>query len=284
MRRIILASMILVPFIPFILSLGTGYYYFTTSIGDSTISSMKRIVEDHRQMIESFLDERKRDLDFILQAYTFRDLSQPEELKKVLDHLQRGSDAFVDLGIFNAAGLHVAYHGPFKLAGKLYRDAYWFKEVMKHDYYIKEAVEKLKESFSAKVSTSRIMETGHRSLLVFDESGKVEGILSIIDLLSAIMPAYLSAPKPSMADSMVYSPMFWTGMFTREVRQLASTKIKDIMSPAPLTINAGANLMEAAHMMTHHMARRLAVEKGGEVVGVIREQDLFFEIEKILGA
>lgn len=149
---------------------------------------------------------------------------------------------------------------------------------------IKEAVEKLKESFSAKVSTSRIMETGHRSLLVFDESGKVEGILSIIDLLSAIMPAYLSAPKPSMADSMVYSPMFWTGMFTREVSLLAPTKIKDIMSPAPLTINAGANLMEAAHMMTHHMARRLAVEKGGEIVGVIREQDLFFEIEKILRA
>ena len=136
MRRIILASMILVPFIPFILSLGTGYYYFTTSIENSTISSMKRIVEDHRKMIESFLDERKRDLDFIFQSYAFRDLSQPEELKKVFDHLQRGSDAFVDLGIFNEAGLHVAYHGPFKLAGKLYKDAYWFKEVMKHDYYI----------------------------------------------------------------------------------------------------------------------------------------------------
>lgn len=131
-----MASMILVPFIPFILSLGTGYYYFTTSIENSTISSMKRIVEDHRQMIESFLDERKRDLDFIFQSYAFRDLSQPEELKKVFDHLQRGSDAFVDLGIFNEAGLHVAYHGPFKLAGKLYKDAYWFKEVMKHDYYI----------------------------------------------------------------------------------------------------------------------------------------------------
>jgi CheY-like chemotaxis protein len=147
---------------------------------------------------------------------------------------------------------------------------------------VQDAIEKLKESFSAKISTSRIMETGHRSLLVLDERGNIEGILTIIDLLSAIMPAYLSAPKPSMADSMSYSPMFWTGMFTRAVKEMAPAKIGAIMSPAPLTIDADANLMEAAHMMIHHGARRLAVEKGGEVVGVIREQDLFFEIEKIL--
>jgi CBS domain-containing protein len=147
---------------------------------------------------------------------------------------------------------------------------------------IQDAVEKLKASFSAKVTTSRIMETGHRSLLVLDENGNIEGILTIIDLLSAIMPAYLSAPKPSMADSMIYSPMFWTGMFTRAVKEMAPVKIKAIMSPAPLTIDADANLMEAAHMMIHHGARRLAVEKKGAIVGVIREQDLFFEIEKIL--
>jgi len=154
--------------------------------------------------------------------------------------------------------------------------------ILRGENTVQDAVEKLKESFSAKVSTSRIMETGHRSLLVIDERGNIEGILTIIDLLAAIMPAYLSAPKPSMADSMSYSPMFWTGMFTRAVKEMAPAKIKVIMSPAPLTIDGDANLMEAAHMMIHHGARRLAVEKGGEVVGVIREQDLFFEIEKIL--
>ncbi len=154
--------------------------------------------------------------------------------------------------------------------------------ILRGENTVQDAVQKLKESFSAKVSTSRIMETGHRSLLVIDERGNIEGILTIIDLLAAIMPAYLFAPKPSMADSMSYSPMFWTGMFTRAVKEMAPAKIKAIMSPAPLTIDVDANLMEAAHMMIHHGARRLAVEKGGEIVGVIREQDLFFEIEKIL--
>ena len=147
---------------------------------------------------------------------------------------------------------------------------------------VKEAIDKLRESFFAKVATSRIMETGHRSLLVYDDRGKIIGILAIIDLLQAIMPGYLSAPKPSTADSIQYSPLFWSGMFQREVIRLADKKIKDIMSPAPLTIDAGANLMEAAYTMVYHAKRRLAVMDSGEVIGIIREQDLFFEIEKIL--
>jgi len=150
------------------------------------------------------------------------------------------------------------------------------------DNTVREAIDKLRESFRAKVSTSRIMETGHRSILVFDERGKIRGILTIIDFLNAIMPAYLSAPKPSMADSIQYSPMFWSGMFQREVMRLAGKKIKDVMSPAPSSINANANLMEAAYTMIKLNQRRLTVELSGEIVGVIREQDLFFEIEKIM--
>ena len=144
-----------------------------------------------------------------------------------------------------------------------------------------EAIEELKNSFLSKVSTSRIMETGHRSIVVFDRKEKMQGILAISDLMRAIMPAYLSAPKPALADSIQYSVMFWAGMFTLQIKALANKKIKEIMSPAPLTIDANANLMEAAYTMVQDQARRLAVMSKGQVVGIIREQDLFFEMEKI---
>ena len=147
---------------------------------------------------------------------------------------------------------------------------------------IEEAIFKVRESFSSQIATSKLMETGHRSLLVFDDSGKIIGILSIRDLLKALRPAYLGAPKPSMADSIQYSPMFWSGMFKKEVKQLAAKKIKDVMSPAPSTVDIDANLMEAAHTMITLEKRRLAVTRAGDVVGVIREQDLFFEIDRIL--
>ena len=150
------------------------------------------------------------------------------------------------------------------------------------DQTVTEGIAGLKKSFSPQLHTNRIMETGHRSLLVFDRSGKVEGILSIIDLLEAVLPGYLSAPKPSTADSMQYSPMFWTGMFTREAQRLASTQVGDLMSPAPPAIDAQANLMEAAYLLVNEKCRRLIVMKDDAVVGVLREQDLFFEWVRVL--
>lgn len=154
--------------------------------------------------------------------------------------------------------------------------------VLNADQTIQDAMQALKDSFAAKITTNSLMETGHRSILVTDISGNLAGILSIKDLLAAIMPSYLSAPKPSTADSLQYSPMFWSNMFTDQVRLLGRKRIRDVMSPPPATIDADANLMEAAHMMLEQNARRLAVFDNNGLTGVIREQDLFFEMEKIL--
>lgn len=136
MKKVILASMILLPFIPFILILFIGQYHFTSSIENSTIASMKRIVGDHRHMIESFLEERKADLEFILHSYSFEYISQPQNLRDTFDKLQKGSNAFVDIGVFNEEGVHLAYNGPYELTGKIYKNADWFTEVLKKGYYI----------------------------------------------------------------------------------------------------------------------------------------------------
>ncbi len=136
MKRLILASMIVVPLILFIVIMGIGYYYFTMSIETSTISSMKRIVEDHRHMIDSFLSEREANLEFILRSYRYEELADTKKLARVFERLQKESNAFVDLGVFNEKGIHVAYQGPYKLTGKVYQDAPWFKEVIKKGYYI----------------------------------------------------------------------------------------------------------------------------------------------------
>jgi len=128
--------MILVPLVPFVLVLAIGYYYFTGSLENSTIASMNRIVHDHRQMIESFLMERKSDLDFILNDRSIEDLCSPGRLGAIFDNLQKDSPAFVDLGIIDDNGLQLAYHGPYQLSGKVYDQAPWFKAVLKNGFYI----------------------------------------------------------------------------------------------------------------------------------------------------
>jgi CheY-like chemotaxis protein len=150
------------------------------------------------------------------------------------------------------------------------------------DTLVQDAIVELRDSFSAKTASNSIMETGHRSMLVTDSADKVVGILTILDLLRALMPSYFNAPKPFLADSIQYSPMFWEGMFTREVKALAKRSIGEFMSPTPPMIDVDANLMLAAYTMIQKLARRLLVTAEEEVVGVIREQDLFFEMERIL--
>lgn len=150
------------------------------------------------------------------------------------------------------------------------------------DAKIKDAIFALKKSFYSKMATSMIMETGHRSVLVMNNQNKCSGLVEIIDLMDMIMPAYLSAPKPSLADTIQYSPMFWKGMFTTEIKKKSALPITEVMSAAPYAIDGNASLMEACYMMLQHKVRRLVVMEGGKIAGVIREQDLFFEMEKIL--
>ncbi|MFH2092381.1 MAG: response regulator [Pseudomonadota bacterium] len=146
---------------------------------------------------------------------------------------------------------------------------------------IQDAIDELKQSFLSKIATNSLMETGHRSIIVVDKVFQVTGILTIRDLLEMIMPAYLTAPKPFLADSVEYSPMFWKGMFTSGIREMKNKCISQVMSPSPISIDGNSNLMEAAYLMINGHERRLIVKLSGKTAGVIREQDLFFEMERI---
>lgn len=151
------------------------------------------------------------------------------------------------------------------------------------DQSVREAIEHLMRSFEGLIASGSVMETGHRSILVFDRDGDIEGILSIQDLIGAVRPAYLSAPKPSMADAMQYSAMFWTGLFTSQAKKLAGVTVSDIMSATPPSVDENANLMELADIMYSRNARRVVVTNAkGRVIGVVREQELFFEMAKII--
>jgi len=151
------------------------------------------------------------------------------------------------------------------------------------DKTVKEAIQQLMKSFEGFISTSRVMETGHRSILVFNEKQELTGILSIKDLIGAARPAYLSAPKPSTADSMQYSTMFWSGLFTNQVKALGNKKVKEVMRAEILpSVNEDTNLMEVANLMYSQGIRRLVITSKGKAIGVVREQEIFFEMANII--
>jgi predicted transcriptional regulator len=85
-----------------------------------------------------------------------------------------------------------------------------------------------------------------------------------------------------MADSIQYSPMFWVGLFTTQVKALSKKRIGDIMSEKPLSVAHDTNLMEVANLMYLTQIRRLLVTNKQKIIGVVREQELFFEIANII--
>ncbi|QGY40308.1 response regulator [Pseudodesulfovibrio cashew] len=152
------------------------------------------------------------------------------------------------------------------------------------DSTVKDAIKALEKAMRHLLATDRLMDTGHRSVVVTRTDGSVAGLLSPLDLIDAVRPDYLSAPKPSMADSLQYSAMFWQGLFTSRVKEIMRKPVRDLMSDTIHEIDANANLMDAANTMVTLPARRMLVRANGTDVGIVREQELFYEIAKIISA
>ena len=122
------------------------------------------------------------------------------------------------------------------------------------------------------------MASGHRfQSLVMDRSNDLAGILSIMDLIAAIRPAYLSAPKPSTRpDQSSIPPCSGAGCSPARPRAWPGMRVADIMSPPPPSVDGDANLMEMANLLYERECRRLVVRSAGRVMGVVREQEIFF--------
>ena len=122
LKNKILASMILTP--SRCLSscwLWWATTFLQTSLEKEISSRMVRIADDHRRGIELFLSERVADLKLVSEIYTFKELSRPEKLARVFEHLKSVSSAYVDLGVFDRQGMHVSYAGPLPAC----REAIW---------------------------------------------------------------------------------------------------------------------------------------------------------------
>ncbi len=155
---------------------------------------------------------------------------------------------------------------------------------IREDSTVFEAMKAILISFSQTMTTSTVQETVHRSILVMDDNDNVVGIITFTDLMKGLQPEYmrLLTERPSMADSITIESPAISGMFTIMSRDLAAKTVHEIMSDAPPVIDANASLMEAANRLLNLGLRRLVVVENSKIVGVVREQDLFFEMVNII--
>lgn len=133
-RKFILLTFIC-SMIPLLLVGGGIHIYYSKLSIDRMVNQFADQVEYHRRIIELLLKERVGDLKLISFTRPLNDLRQYAILQEVYEILNEGKP-FLDLGVLNAQGRHLAYIGPYDLMENDYSHEFWFEEVKRSGVYV----------------------------------------------------------------------------------------------------------------------------------------------------
>jgi len=131
LRKKTLIRLLVIYLLPLLLLSVYFHFQFTITLTESSKSHLKSIAESQRNTIDLFLQERVVNLKNLLESPNFFIPSSDATMQKSLEKLKQDSPTFVDLGLFNEQGIHLAYAGPFSfLKNKDYNKEPWFISLM----------------------------------------------------------------------------------------------------------------------------------------------------------
>ena len=115
----------------------TIYYQFSVSYSAKIFENLKTLVENRRSAIDLFFDERVSQLVTIAHTHSLKQLSDESYLNKVFNTMQTRSKSYIDIGIIDQDGNHLAYIGPYpELKEVNYKNEDWFQSVVAGGVYI----------------------------------------------------------------------------------------------------------------------------------------------------
>ena len=118
----------------------TIYYEFSRAYHEKVTEALRTMVQNRRSSLELFFDERVAQLMTVVNTQSLAQLEDEAYLRKVFETLQARSKSFIDLGVIDEAGNHLAYVGPFydRLKTVNYAHEDWFSAVMSSGVYVSE--------------------------------------------------------------------------------------------------------------------------------------------------
>jgi two-component system NtrC family sensor kinase len=134
-RNIILITLI-VAFAPLFALGGILYSQFFQMYRTKVEEQIRYRARAQAESVDLFLKERVAILAAIADTHTYQEMIQEKNLAEAFRVMNLRAGAFVDLGVINNAGQHLAYVGPYDLRGLNYYQQSWFDEVMSKGSYI----------------------------------------------------------------------------------------------------------------------------------------------------
>jgi two-component system NtrC family sensor kinase len=111
------------------------YTQFESLILHNTREQIGLRVQTLAESVDVFLRARAAVLSTVADTHPLEILSQDAKLGQLLGLMNQTAGAFVDLGVIDAAGIQLAYAGPYDLKGRDYHEQDWFAEVMSRGFY-----------------------------------------------------------------------------------------------------------------------------------------------------
>jgi len=135
-HRKMISISLLVSFAPLFILGGTIYYQFFQMYKDKIEEQIRYRARAQAEAVDLFLKERTAILSSMADTHSLQYIIQEGNLLKIFEVMNRRAGAFVDLGVIDNKGQHLAYVGPYELKDLNYYQEPWFGEVMGKGLYI----------------------------------------------------------------------------------------------------------------------------------------------------
>ncbi|HSO61951.1 MAG TPA: ATP-binding protein [Desulfobacterales bacterium] len=112
--------------------------HYTRFARERMLNFFETQVEDHRKIIEMFLNEHSSKLQLIAQTHSRDEIIEPGALQTAFEVFNKDLWSLTDLGVIGEHGYHLAYAGPYDLWSRNYAKEFWFAQVMQKGLYISE--------------------------------------------------------------------------------------------------------------------------------------------------
>ncbi len=119
-----------------------------------------------------------------------------------------------------------------------------------------------------------------RAVLVFDEKYQLMGILTLRDILVGLEPKFLQETDLVKMDP---SLAILTGDLSgSKLKEQSQRPVSEVMRPIKATVGGKDPITKAIYLMIQENIGLIPVLQSGKVVGMLRLDDLFGEISRIV--
>lgn len=130
LRNRVLLNLLIVPLVLLILLSIYFHISFSNTLQEASRTLLTSIALQHQREIDRFIQDKLAILKSLSKSGIVDFPPQQDQMENLLNSLKGIDSTILDVGVFDSAGNHVGYAGPFAtLKGKNYKNEQWFVQL-----------------------------------------------------------------------------------------------------------------------------------------------------------